>query len=102
MFNTINNTIIQTLGISELPLETQQEAMRFFGSLIYQEIILRSVEDMSDDDKTEFTKLIETNPTQETLFDFLASKTPHIETIAKEEAQSIREEDEALMGQIGK
>lgn len=102
MFNTINNNIVTTLGINALPVEQQKEAMEKLGAIVYQEIIMRALDIMKEEDKDEFEKLIEKNPDPETMFTFLASKVPNIETIAAEEAEKLRTESRDIMSEIGK
>jgi hypothetical protein len=102
MFDTINNNIITVLGIDTLPVEQQKEAMERLGAIVYQEVMLRALDEMNDEDKDEFEKLIETNPDPEAMFTFLAAKVPTIDSIAAEEAEKLRSESTDIMGEIGK
>ncbi len=101
MYNTINNTIITTLGINALPVDQQKEAIERLGGLVYQEVMLRVVDQMEEADKDEFEKLLATNPDPETMFEFIAEKVPEVDTIVKEEAEKLRGEASEIMGQIG-
>jgi hypothetical protein len=101
MFDVINKTIMRALGVSELPLEKQHEAMEMFGEIIYKAILFRALENMSDQDKNEFEKILDADADMEAIFRFLATKVSDIDTIAKEEAGKLRNEDEELMSQIG-
>jgi hypothetical protein len=101
MFNTINNNIIEVLGISSLPREKQEEAMERLGGIVYQETMLRALDIMSDEEKDEFEKLIEKDPDPETMFIFLETKIPNIEEIAKEEAEKLRDEAAEILSAIG-
>jgi hypothetical protein len=102
MFNKVNQNIIQILGIDKLPVEKQKDAMESLGGIVYQEVMLRALDEMSEADKDEFEKLIETNPDPETMFAHLASKVPNLEKIVEEEAQSLHEESADILGSIGK
>lgn len=102
MFNTINKNIIEVLGINTLPVEQQKEAMERLGAIVYQEIMLRVLEIMNDEDKDEFEKLIEKNPDPEALFSFLEEKVPNLNQIATEEAESLRSESAEILSEIGK
>jgi len=97
MFNQINDNIIKILGISALPQDQQKDAMDKMGAIVYQEVMLRVLEAMTDENKDEFEKLIETNPDPETMFKFLAEKVPSIETIATEEAERVREQNSGML-----
>jgi hypothetical protein len=102
MFNQTNQNIITTLGIDKLPVEQQKEAMERLGGIVYQEVMLRVLDVMSEPDKDAFEKMIETNPDPEAMFNYLASKVPNLEQIVAEEAESLRAESADIMGQIGK
>ncbi len=102
MFDTINNNIITTLGIDALPVEQQKEAMEKLGAIVYQEVMLRALDAMTDEQKDEFEKLIEKDPDPETMFMFLSEKVPNIAEIASEEAEKLRTESADIMNEIGK
>ena|ERR1035437_4719497 len=102
MFNQINDNIIKTLGIDALPVEQQKEAMEKLGAIVYQEVMLRVLDIMTEEEKDEFEKLIEKNPDPETMFTFLAEKVPTIDTIVAEEAEKLRTESAEIMSAIGK
>lgn len=101
MFNTINKNIIEILGINSLPVEQQKEAMEKLGAIVYQEVMLRVLDIMSEEDKDLFEKLIEANPDPEAMFVFLAEKVPNIDQIVIEEAQSLKEESAEILSDIG-
>ena len=101
MFNKINKNIVLTLGINNLPVEQQKEAMERLGAIVYQEVMLRVLDILTDEDKDEFEKLIEKNPEPESLFEFLSEKLPNFEEIVKEEAERIRGESAEIMSDIG-
>jgi hypothetical protein len=101
MFNTINNNIIKILGIDTLPIEQQKETMEKLGAIVYQEVMLRALDAMTDEDKDEFEKLIEKDPSPEAMFTFLSQKVPNLDAIAKEEAEKLHAESADIMSQIG-
>jgi hypothetical protein len=102
MFNQINKNIVLILGINTLPIEKQKEAMERLGSIVYQEVMLRVLDILTEEDKDEFEKLIEKNPNPENLFDFLSNKLPNFEEIVKEEAEKLRDESAEIISEIGK
>lgn len=101
MFNKINNNVIHTLGIDALPIEKQKEAMERLGAIVYQEVMLRVLELMNEEDKDAFEKLVSTNQDPEAMFTFLAEKIPNIEAIVGEEAEKLRTESGDIMSEIG-
>lgn len=102
MFQEINNNIIKTLGIDSLPPEQQKEAVERLGAIVYQEVMLRVLDLMSEEDKDTFEKLIEVSPDPEIMFTFLGEKIPNLEEIINEEATKLREEGAEILGDIGK
>ena len=102
MFNDINKNIVLTLGINTLPVEQQKEAMERLGSIVYQEVMLRVLDILTEEDKDLFEKLIEKDPNPETMFGFLSDKIPNLDEIVKEEAEKLREESKDIMNEIGK
>lgn len=102
MFNEINKNIVTTLGINTLPVEKQKEAMERLGAIVYQEVMLRALDILSEADKDEFEKLIEKDPNPEKMFGFLSEKIPNLEEIVKEEAENLRKESSEIIGEIGK
>ena len=102
MFNEINKNIVVTLGINTLPIEQQKEAMERLGAIVYQEVMLRVLEILSEEEKDEFEKLVEKDPSPESLFGFLAQKIPNLDEIVKEEAEKLRTESAEIISEIGK
>ncbi|MFA6392784.1 MAG: DUF5663 domain-containing protein [Candidatus Paceibacterota bacterium] len=102
MFNDINKNIVLILGINTLPVEKQKEAMERLGAIVYQEVMLRVLDILSEEDKDTFEKLIEKNPDPENIFGFLSEKVPNLDEIVKEEAEKLREESAEIMSEIGK
>ena len=102
MFNEINKNIVVTLGINTLPVEKQKEAMERLGTIVYQEVMLRALEILTEEDKNEFEKLIEKDQNPETMFGFLSEKIQNLDEIVKEEAERLRDESAEIMSEIGK
>ncbi len=102
MFQTINQNIVTTLGIDKLPIEQQKDTMERLGAIVYQEVMLRALDLMSEEDKNAFEKLITENPDPEAIFTYLSEKVPNIDKMVTEEAESLREESADIMSEIGK
>ncbi|MFA7000355.1 MAG: DUF5663 domain-containing protein [Candidatus Paceibacterota bacterium] len=102
MFNDINKNIVLTLGINTLPIEKQKETMERLGAIVYQEVMLRVLDILSEEDKDAFEKLIEKDPNPENIFGFLSEKITNLDEIVKEEAEKLREESAEIISEIGK
>ena len=101
MFEKINDNIITILGIDKLPIEQQKDTMEKLGAIVYQEVMLRVLEVMSDEEKNAFENIVSSNPDPETMFKYLAEKVPNIEEIVNEEAMKLHEESANIMNSIG-
>ena len=101
MFNKINSDIREILGINALPEEKQNEMMEKMGGLVYQEIMLRALDQLTEEEKDEFEKLITENNDPEAMFSYREKKVPDIENIAHEEAEKFKADSANIMSQIG-
>ena len=101
MFNEINKNIVTTLGINKLPVEQQKEAMERIGSIVYQEVMLRALDILTEEEKDEFEKIVEKDASPDNLFDFLTDKIPNLGDIVVEEAEKLRKESAEIMEDIG-
>lgn len=102
MFDKINNKIITTLGIDKLPVDKQKEIMEKWGKIVYQEIMISALDAMNEEGREAFNKLVEGNPSPETIFDYLSEKVPDLDTIVFEEADDIRIEMEGELDKMSK
>jgi len=102
MFNQINKNVVTILGIDTLPIGEQKGEMERLGTIVYGEVIERTLDILTEEDKDEFEKLIDINEDPEKMFEFLSDKIPDLEEIVKEEAEKLREENINIMDKIGK
>jgi hypothetical protein len=101
MSNSLQQHIADALSLDSLSPEEQQEMLLRAGAVIYQNVLIRVLEVLSDTDQDEFEKLLDSSASQEELFGFLKLKVPGLETIVKEEAQKFKNKSSDIMGQIG-
>ena len=92
MFNTINENIINILGIEKFPLVLQEDTMIKWGAMVYQELYAHAFTLMNKDDKELFQKMIESDTDPDLLFIYLKEKIPSIEQMSIEEALKIKQE----------
>jgi len=99
--NQAQKKLNEALNLSVLFPEEQEEIIERVGVLIYQNVLGRTLEIMSDADQNEFEKLLDENQGPVEVISFLRNKIPDLETIIVEEANKLREKSEGIMGQIG-
>jgi len=99
--NPIKNNIANVLNIDNLPEADQEKILADIGSVIFQNVLMRVLEKMSEKDQNSFEKLLDQNGTQEEIFNFLNSKTKNLSEIIEEEATKFKDSATNIMSQIG-
>lgn len=99
--NPIQKNIESVLELDNLPVEEQQEIMLRIGAIIYQNVLMRVMETMTDGDQNEFEKLLDNNAKPEEIFSFLKNKVQDFEKIINEEATKFKNKSNNIMSQIG-
>lgn len=93
-----NINLIKELGLDVLSAEEQQKAVLNIGRVIRQNIILRVMGILSEEEKDEFDTLLgEKADDEETIINFLKSKIPNLEEIIQEEIKKFKENSVNLM-----
>ena len=101
MNSTIQKSISAVFETDQLLPEEIEELVLRVGALIYQNIITRSLENMSDNDQDEFEKILDSKNKPEDVFIFLKNKVPNFEEIIKEESEKFRNKSSNIMDKIG-
>ncbi len=91
MNNTLSQDIVREWGLQSLPPEKQTEMADRIGRLMYQAVLVRALDILSDKEQTEFDLLLEENDTTPTeVLAFLQSKIPTFEQLANEERNKLK------------
>lgn len=87
------------LGLQNLPEERKAELMQKMGSLVQRDVMMRVIDELSEDEKDEFQKLIEDHPEDfKRMCTFIEGKVPDVDDIVKESIESLRAELLTLAG----
>ncbi len=98
MKNILSNDIIKEWGLGSLPQEKQIELVERIGRIIYQAVLVRTLDILSDKEQDEFDDLLnQDTTTPDDVFAFLQKKIPTFNQIMLEERKNIRED---LMAQV--
>jgi len=89
---TIPTHILDTLGFSELLPDEQQELLIDLNSLIFEGTMVRLVERMDHATRDEFAKLMETDPSEEAVEEFLRSRVPDADGAAVEAIKEVTDD----------
>ena len=80
-------------GLSNLPEIKQVEMVDRIGRLLYQALLVRSLDILSEKEQTEFDLLLdEDTTTPQNVLQFLAAKIPTFEEMRKEEVEKLKED----------
>ena len=93
MTNILSKDIIQEWGLSNLPEIKQVEMMDRIGRLLYQALLVRSLDILSESEQSEFDLLLDKDVTtpQDVLL-FLKSKIPTFDMMVMEERDKLKED----------
>ena len=99
--NPIQKNIENALELENLLPEERQEIILRVGALIYQNVLMRAMEIMTEKDQDEFEKLLDKNAGPEDIFSFLKDRVKDFEKVIDEEAIKFKDKTSSIMSQIG-
>lgn len=89
--NPLSKDIVSEWGLSELPQEEQIDMVDRIGRLIYQAVLVRSLDILSEIEQDEFDLLLnEDTSTPEEVVLFLERKIPTFKMLLKEEVSKLK------------
>ncbi len=93
MNNSLSKDIIKEWGLGSLSPEKQMEMVERIGRIIYQAVLVRTLDILSEKDQDEFDALLDQDTTTpDEVLAFLQKKIPTFEQIMLEERKSIKED----------
>ena len=99
--NPIKKNISTVLNIDNLPEEKREQILTDVGGIIFQNVLMRVLENMPEKEQDEFEALLDKNADSEEVFEFLNSKTQNFPKIIEEEALKFKDKASRIMSQIG-
>ncbi len=89
--NPLSKDIVSEWGLGELPQEEQIDMVDRIGRLIYQAVLVRSLDILSEIEQEEFDLLLdEDTTTPEEVVLFLERKIPTFKILLKEEVNKLK------------
>jgi hypothetical protein len=89
--NTLAKDIIKEWGLEKLPRDKQVDMVERIGKMVYQAILVRSLDILSDKEQDEFDKLLDKDETTpQDVMAFLHSKIPTFEMLLGEEREKLK------------
>jgi hypothetical protein len=101
MHTKIRDSVVDILGIKDLPVEHQEEVYSKLGTIVYTEAISKALDFLSEEDQSKLDEIIEKNPDPENIITFLAERVPELDSIVQNEAEKLKAEVATIMNQIG-
>lgn len=90
--NTIKKNLFDLFEIDKMPPEKGLEMLNRLATLVFQAVLVRALPLLSEEDLTEYEKLIEDKSEGDIIFDFLSKKVPEFNKIIEEEARALQRE----------
>jgi pheromone shutdown protein TraB len=89
----LSKDIIKEWGLSSLSHEKQLEMVERIGKILYQAVLVKSLDILSEDEQSEFDSLLdEDTTTPEEVIVFLHSKIPTFNQLLDEERKALKED----------
>ena len=93
MNDILSKDIIKEWGLGSLSEAKQLEMVERIGRILYQAILVKSLDILSEKEQTEFDLLLdEDTTTPENVLAFLQSKIPTFEQLVVEERKNLKED----------
>lgn len=93
MKNILSKDIIEEWGLGSLPQEKQVEMVERIGKIIYQALLVRSLDILTEKEQAEFDLLLdEDTTTPDDVLSFLNKKIPNFESIVLEERKNLKKD----------
>ncbi|MBP9715531.1 MAG: hypothetical protein KBD52_03535 [Candidatus Pacebacteria bacterium] len=90
--NAIKKNLVDLFELDKLPPEKSAEMLGRLSKLIFQSVLIRALPLLSEEDFTEYEKIVDANEGGDVLLKFLGEKVPDFENIILEEAETLRME----------
>lgn len=92
VLHILKGNIIELLGLEKIPAEEQQALLVQMSQVLQDRMIDRFIEVMSKEQRDEFVKLLDSDPTPDQVDKFLVATIPDYAEVAMKEALKFKEE----------
>ena len=95
---TNTQSLLDALDIEGLAPEEQEELLLELNALIFKGSLVRLIERMDDATKDAFNTLMDTDPSEDQVLDFLNQNVPDADKAVEETVQELRDDILAVAG----
>jgi len=93
MSNILSKDVIKEWGLQSLPPDKQEDFVERIGKMMYQAILVKALDILSEKEQTEFDLLLDEDATTPNeVLAFLKSKIPTFDQLVMEERESLKED----------
>lgn len=93
MNSILSKDVIKEWGLATLPADKQVEMVERIGRILYQAILVRSLDILSEGEQEEFDGILDQDSTTpDDVLAFLQKKIPTFERMVTEERKSLKED----------
>lgn len=78
--------------LDKMPPEKAAEMVDRLGKLVFQAVLVRALPLLSEEDLTEYEKIVDSKQEGDVLFKFLSEKVPDFDNMVAEESENLRAE----------
>lgn len=97
----LQKNIIKDLGIENLPEKEQEEILLSIGRIIFQSVLIRVMDELTEKEKDKFEKILtEKQNDEKAILGFLQEKVPNLNEIVNEEVAKFKQESVDFMKKI--
>ncbi len=87
----MDSDFMKEFGLDRLPPDKRDEALAQIGRIIYQGVLIRALDRLSEQDQRDFERLLNDHPDDEqVLTDFLEHRVPDLDAIIQDEIAQFR------------
>ena len=98
--DNLKNDVLAQLGLGNIPDEKKAEIISKISELAQKRIILRVTEEMSEDQRENFEKFLETEEDPAKIENYIRENIPNIDSIIEEEMSLLKNDVLSQMKEI--
>ncbi|MEK7572506.1 MAG: DUF5663 domain-containing protein [Patescibacteria group bacterium] len=92
IMSTIKENLFDLFQLDKMPPKKGAEMLERLSKLVFQAVLVRVLPLLSEENLSEYEKIVNSQQDGDVLFKFLGEKIPEFENIIKEESENLRAE----------
>ncbi len=102
MKNLISQDLLQELQFDKIPQDQQAATLEKIGALLFQSVVLRATDTLSDEKKDEFVQVLDAHKESDSdvVYEFLETNVPNLDEIVEEELLRFKAESKRFVDTV--